>query len=387
MRKTQLALVLGLSSLFLVGDALAAPHPDPRPPERGQNQQQQGMRGARHVDLVIALDTSSSMDGLIDSARQKLWDVVNVLSQARPQPILRVGLISYGNDGYDAHVGWVRKESDLTTDLDSVYARLFALQTNGGTEYVARAVHDATHTMKWSQDPKALKIIFVAGNEPATQDPQIPVDAAVKDARASHIFVNAIYCGTDGGGDAIGWREVARAGSGRYAAIDQNHTVAIATPEDAELAKLSGALNRTYIAYGHAGAERKKNQEQQDKNAIAAGAPAAASRAAAKSGGLYRADGWDLVDARAHGGKDIKTIPTAELPAPMQAMPPAAREAYVEGKAKERARIQKQIAEVSHKREGYLRAERAKLKPGQADLDDAMVGAIKTEAKSAGFGF
>src|SRR5205809_7325473 len=90
---------------------------------------------AKKVDLVIALDTSSSMDGLIDSARAKLWDVVNLLATAKPKPVLRVGLISYGNTGYDAQAGWVRKESDLTTDLDGIYAKLFALRTNGGEEY------------------------------------------------------------------------------------------------------------------------------------------------------------------------------------------------------------------------------------------------------------
>ena len=31
----------------------------------------------RHVDLVICLDTSGSMSGLIESAKQKLWAVVN----------------------------------------------------------------------------------------------------------------------------------------------------------------------------------------------------------------------------------------------------------------------------------------------------------------------
>ena len=31
----------------------------------------------RPVDLVIALDVSGSMSGLIDSAKQRLWDIVN----------------------------------------------------------------------------------------------------------------------------------------------------------------------------------------------------------------------------------------------------------------------------------------------------------------------
>ncbi|MCA1665359.1 MAG: VWA domain-containing protein, partial [Myxococcales bacterium] len=171
--------------------------------------QQPPTSASKHVDLVIALDTSSSMDGLIDAARGKLWDVVNVLSHARPAPILRVGLISYGNDGYDARAGWVRKDAELTTNLDDVYEKLFALRTNGGSEYVARAVHDAATGMKWDQDAGTLKIIFVAGNEPANQDPEIPVERALGEARQHGIFVNAIYCGGDAAYEAAGWRQVA----------------------------------------------------------------------------------------------------------------------------------------------------------------------------------
>src|SRR5262245_55902717 len=61
----------------------------------------------RPVDVVIALDTSNSMDNLIDAARRKLWDIVNELAKAKPTPKLRVALISYGNTDYSAEKGWV----------------------------------------------------------------------------------------------------------------------------------------------------------------------------------------------------------------------------------------------------------------------------------------
>src|SRR5262245_197503 len=103
--------------------AYATPKNGPHNP-LGNNQDP---KGSRHVDLVIALDISGSMDGLIDSARQKLWDTVNLLATAKPQPVLRVGLITYGNDSYNPETGWVKKDSDLTTDLDSIYAKLFEI--------------------------------------------------------------------------------------------------------------------------------------------------------------------------------------------------------------------------------------------------------------------
>jgi hypothetical protein len=351
----------------------------------GNNNQQQDQK--RHVDLVIALDISGSMDGLIDSARQKLWDVVNLLAQAKPTPVLRVGLIAYGSPNFPAQSGYVNIESPLTTDLDSIYSKLFALRTNGGDEYVARAVRVGTREMQWSQDQNALKIIFVAGNEPANQDPLIAVETAVNEAKEKHIFVNTIYCGYETAGEATGWRQVAALGGGKFAAIDQNHTVAIATPMDDELNRLSGELNKTYIAYGSTGRAHAENQAAQDKNAQSAGGYVAATRSAAKASPMYSNEEWDLVDAKKKG-KKVADMPAAELPAPVAALPPEKRDAFVQEKAKEREKIQKQIADVNAKREAYIKAERAKkAKPGAKALDDALGESIRTEATSQGFAF
>jgi hypothetical protein len=377
-----LAFVTLFSSVALAGGhGNNQPQHDPQPPI------QQATNGAKKVDLVIALDTSSSMDGLIDSARGKLWDVVNLLAHAKPAPVLRVGIISYGNDGYDSKAGWVRKDAELTTNLDDVYEKLFALRTNGGSEYVARAVHDATNGMKWDQDQGTLKIIFVAGNEPANQDPQIPVERALGEARQKGIFVNAIYCGGDGAYEAAGWRQVASLGSGKYAAIDQNRVVAINTPMDGELAKLSNELNKTYVGYGMVAKEKAAKQAAMDTASGSAGAPVAASRAAAKASTLYRNDEWDLVDARAHGKKDIGRMKAEELPEPMRRMSESDRTKFLDGKARERGELQKRIADLSQKRDQFIAGERKKQAAGPKTFDDAVTSSVRTEAEAAGFGF
>ena len=349
------------------------------------NQQQQ--QQAKKVDLVIALDTSSSMDGLIDSARAKLWDVVNLLAHASPQPILRVGVISYGNSGYDSSAGWVRRDVELTTNLDGVYEKLFALRTNGGEEYVARAVHDATNDMKWDQDQATLKIIFVAGNEPANQDPKIPVEQALAEARQRGIFVNSIYCGSQTAAESAGWLKVAQLGHGEFAAIDQNHVVAIATPMDAELARQSHLLDETYVGYGDSGGRRAALQQSMDATAVAASAPAAAARASAKASPLYRNEEWDLVDARAQDNMKLIAMPKSALPAHMRAMSDKERSAYLDGKAKDRAAVQKRIADLAKQREEYLAVERKKSKSAHNGFDDAVTTTIKNEATKAGFKF
>ena len=339
---------------------------------------------APRVDLVIALDVSSSMDGLIDSARARLWDVVNLLAKAKPTPVVRIGLISYGHSGYSQSSGWVRKESELTTDLDAVYSKLFALTTSGGTEYVTRAVGEAIHHMQWEQSPNALKIIFVAGNEPADQDPTISLDASAADAREHHIVVNSIYCGKSTNAEFGRWRLLADRSSGMSAAIDQSAVAVVNTPVDSELARLSNELNNTYVAYGHKGKDKLANQAAQDHNAGSMGLSAAASRATAKSSALYANDEWDLVDARAHH-KAPAAMPAAALPEPMRAMSPVEQEKFLAGKAEERAKLQKKIGELSEQRSGYLHA--ARKSRATVSFDDALDATVRKEGAAGGLHF
>jgi von Willebrand factor type A domain len=379
-KKTTRVRLLLLATLLVGRAALAA----------DQQQPAHGQEPPRHIDLVIALDTSNSMDGLIDSARQKLWDVVNLLAHATPQPVLRVGLISYGNTGYDSSRGWVRKDMDLTGDLDSVYAKLFALRTHGGEEYVARAVVEATKSMQWDRDSKSLRVVFVAGNEPANQDPKVSLEAALADAREHDIVVNTIYCGSPSAIEANGWQQVAALGKGRYAAIDHNRVAVISTPMDAELGRLSNELNKTYVAYGAHGGEKSANQAAQDANASSSGAGVAAGRAQAKASVAYSNEDWDLVDA-AKKGKKVAEVKPQELPLEMRNMTAGEREEHVKKKAAERATIQRRIDEVSKQRDAYLRTEREHRAKKGADVSDpfhdAMDKTIREEGKSRGFAF
>jgi len=337
---------------------------------------------APHVDLVIALDTSSSMDGLIDSARAKVWDIVNLLARAKPRPIVRIGLISYGNDGYDACTGWVRKDAELTTDLDAVYAKLFGLRTNGGTEYVSRAVTVALDQMPWDPSPNTLRIVFVAGNEAADQDPEISLQAVAELANSRGVRVNTIYCGGTNNVEHRRWSLLAELAHGGFNAIDQSAVAVMPTPMDAELAKLSTELNDTYVAYGKDAAAKKANQLAQDANAQSMGNAAAAARASAKATALYEAPSWDLVDAhRQSGGGALKAMAPAAMPAELAALPEAKRGAYLEEKSKKRLDLQKKIAELAARRDAYLKAEKAKARtPGAADLDAAMSGTLQKQA-------
>jgi hypothetical protein len=343
----------------------------------------------RPIDLIICLDTSNSMDGLINAAKQKLWDIVNELAKARPKPHLRVALYAYGTPSYGVETGYVRKQIDLTDDLDAVYGKLTALVTHGGDEFVARVVRTSVLEQPWSSEKDALKIIVVAGNEPATQDRQFTTADVCKDAITRGIIVNAIYCGSPTKAEADGWRDVARAADGQFASIDQDRgTIVVSTPFDQKLATLGGEINRTYLAYGVRAAEGQAMQAAADVSAKAASPAVFASRAVAKASGQYRNASWDLVDAMGQKDFDLAKVKKEELPAEMQTLTLDERRTHLDTMAKKRADVQQQINTLNVQRQKFIDEEMKKNgKSADKAFDAAMLRAIREQATRKNFAF
>ena len=345
-------------------------------------------KATQPVDLAICLDTSGSMDGLIDAARQKLWAIVNDLALAKPTPKLRVALLTYGNDGHSAEVGWVKVDSPFTDDLDLVSQQLFALKTNGGTEYVGRVLRAASEQLDWSKEPEALKLVVVAGNESAEQDATVLFRDACRSLIERGVVVNSIYCGNPADELAPAWREVARCADGQFASIDQqNGTVVIATPFDAELTTLSAAINETYLAYGKNAKEWGENQARQDANAQSCNDAAAAARACTKGGALYRCT-WDLVDAVKEGSVKLEDVKKEELPEKMRELSLEEKQKCLDAAWAKRQEIQKKIQDVGQKRQAHLEVEMKKqgAKDDEA-FDRAVRDAVRKQAESKGFEF
>ena len=134
-----------------------------RPPITQQQQQSR-------IDVVFVLDTTGSMSGLIQAAKEKIWSIASSMAQAEHAPQIRMGLVAYRDKG-DAYVTQV---TDLSTDLDSMYARLMDFRAQGGgdgPEHVNQALYDAVHRMSWSEDD-AYRVIFLVGDAPAHMDYQ-----------------------------------------------------------------------------------------------------------------------------------------------------------------------------------------------------------------------
>ena len=78
-----------------------------------------------NIDIVFCIDCSGSMGGVIETAKQKVWSIVNEIAKAKPSPILRIGLFGYG----DADEQF--RKFELSDDLDEVYKNLMTFRDEG----------------------------------------------------------------------------------------------------------------------------------------------------------------------------------------------------------------------------------------------------------------
>lgn len=345
------------------------------------------------IQLAILLDTSGSMDGLIDQTRNQLWQVVNEFSTAKRNgitPILEVALFEYGNDGNSRDTGFVRMLNNFTRELDKVSEGLFSLTTNGGSEYCGFAIKTAVHSLNWSHSNHDIKTIFIAGNEPFTQGPVNYRDALAL-ARQHWIAVNTIHAGDHQLGIETGWQKGALLAGGDYMSIDANQkTVHVIAPQDKRIAELNSELNSTYVPYGAHGAEKSKRQMVQDKKSAIISAGLLAKRARSKSSSFYSNSSWDLVDAMSEGEVDEKELAKMDqstLPEPMRKMTAVQKKEYVEAKSKARKEIKQEIERLSESRDVYVAKEKRKQVAAAPSMSDALTEAVKKQAKEKNYQF
>jgi len=335
------------------------------------------------VMLALLLDTSNSMDGLIEQAKSQLWKVVNELAAAKctdgSRPSIKIALYEYGNDNLSADKGYVRQVNGLTDDLDLISEKLFALTTNGGEEYCGKVIQTSLHELTWSESAADLKLIFIAGNEPFTQGP-VSFRQSCALAKEKGVVINTIFCGSFDEGARTDWQSGATITGGTYMSIEQDQkTVYISTPYDKRIEELNDRLNDTYVYYGTSGKLKKEAQITQDKNAESYGQSNKAERAISKSTHAYKNSTWDVVDAAKDDEKFVEKAKTEELPAEMKGMSVEQRKAYVKQKSDERQQVQNEIQGLSKKRQEYI-ATQSKQNSEAGMLDAAMIQAIKKQA-------
>ena len=343
------------------------------------------------VQIAVLIDTSGSMEGLIEQAKGQLWKIVNEFLKAKQDgqtPEVQVALYEYGKSSLAAQSGWVRQIQPLSTDLDKISEDLFALKTNGGEEYCGWVIKDAVANLAWSSDPHVYRAILIAGNEPFTQGP-VDYAESCKAAIAKGIIVNTIHCGSEAEGINTKWQDGALLADGKYMVIDHNRAVVtIEAPQDKEIAKLSVELNKTYIAYGAGGRVASDRQAAQDVNAmsLAPASGAVVQRAVAKSSANYNNANWDLVDAAKSKDFKLETVKSDALPAEMQKLSEPERKEFVEKKSKERSALQAKIQKLNTEREKYV-ASQMKSQSATNTLDVVVTTAVREQAAKRQFKF
>lgn len=311
----------------------------------------------RKIQLAILFDTSNSMDGLLDQAKSRIWNIVNTVAKLEydnEQPQIEIALYEYGNDGLAQKDGFVRQVSSFSTDLDEISALLFGLTTNGGSEFCGTVIHKSIQDLKWSQDTRDMKLIYIAGNEPFNQG-SYDYKEVCKQAAIQDVFVSTIYCGDYQKGVAEFWKDGAHLGNGKYFNIDSDKKIQyIKTPYDDSIQKLNIALNDTYIGYGSKGSRKKAQQVSQDNNAESVAEENMVERAMSKSSAAYSNSSWDLVDYIDEDYEKLKAIDKKDLPKEMESNSHEENVEFVKSKKIERENIQKDIQTLAKKRGEYI---------------------------------
>ncbi len=344
---------------------------------------------AKKIELVFALDTTGSMSGLIDAAKEKIWSIATNMAQAQSNPEIKVGLVAFRDRGDE----YVTRVINLSSDLDSVYSQLMDFKADGGgdgPESVNQALYDAVHKITWSQDQSTYKAIFLVGDAPPHMDYQDDVKFPATIARASvkGILVNTIQCGADGN-TTVHWKQMASLGQGDFFAVAQNGgAVAVKTPYDEKLAKLSKELDDTRLYYGSKEELEKKQakidatEKLHDKSSVESRARRAMFNAS-DSGKKNQIGEGDLVEDVASGRVSLDAIDKDKLPAAVAAKPAEEQQKLISETSQKRQEIKAKIKELAGKRDNYIKSELG-ASGAKDSLDDQLVGTLRKQAAEKG---
>jgi len=355
-------LALGmLGCLLFAGTGLAADKVAEKTPATNKK------KDRPQIEVVFCLDTTGSMSGMINGAKEKIWSIASTMAMAKPAPNIKMGLVGYRDRG-DKYVTVI---TPLTTDLDKVYNDLMAYKAEGGgdtPESVNQALHEAVHKIQWSKEKKVYRAIFLVGDCPPHMDYQddVKYPKTCKQANEKRIIINTIQCGSDTTTTTI-WQEIARKAEGQYFHVAQSgDALAIRTPFDAEIAKINKKLDAGRVYYGAKSVQaeqklRMKMSATLDKEASVSAKARRALYNQSKSGKANFFGRNELLHDLEENKVQLGTIAKDELPENLKKMTAAERKAWVKEKVAERKKLQKQLAELAKKRQAHIAAQLKKM--------------------------
>ncbi|HKA05852.1 MAG TPA: vWA domain-containing protein [Gemmataceae bacterium] len=431
-----------MTRLFAIASAaaLSLPVPTTAAPEKVKDTRP-------NVEVVFCLDTTGSMGGLIEGAKQKIWSISNQIVAGKPTPNLKVGLLAYRDRG-DVYI---TKLTELTDDLDRIYANIKEYKAEGGgdtPESVNQALNEAVTKFKWSDDKETLRIIFLVGDAPPHMDykDDVKYPETCKLAVEKGIVINAVQCGADPECTKV-WREISDKAGGGFVQIAQDGaTVRVLTPYDKRLADINAELENSTLVYGSKEKQREvqdfrmkaldgakpvapKSGDPKDGPGVkveapkeptakpgtvvpttgggfggggpgappgpggAAGAGAATAPALAADRAVFNAsrgliNSYDLLSDIKAGKVKLESLKDEDLPEELRKLSKEKRQAYLDELDKKRDKLREEARDLAKKRDEFtkkkLEEEGKKAKEG---FDQKVEELLKKQAKKAGIDY
>lgn len=337
------------------------------------------------IEVVFCLDTTGSMKGMLDRAKEKIWGITNQISGAKPTPELKIGLVAFRDRGDD----YVTKVYDLTEDLDEVNAKLKEFQAAGGgdiPESVNEALHVSVNKIKWSTDDDTLRIIFLVGDAPPHMDykDDVKYPETCKKACEKGIIINTIQCGDDAECTKY-WQDISKKSEGAYVKISQEGgaKTVVSTPFDKRLLEINNELAKTTVVFGDKDAQMRGKAAAEGAQNLPA--PAAADRVATNAK-QNRVATYDLVDAVKKGSVDLEKLKKEELPEALQGKNLKEQKEYLDKLDQDRAKLRDEALKLDKDRNDFINKQLAEDKK-KSSMDGQILDILKKQGKKVKLSF
>lgn len=341
------------------------------------------------IELVFCLDATGSMSGLIQTAKDKIWDIVSDLAQCQTEPDIRLGMIFYRDRG-DA---FVTRSYPLTSDIDSIYTELLDIQARGGgdsPESVNMALKDAVDNIGWTDGKEIYRTIFLVGDCPPHMDykDEETYPEICKRANEKGITINTIKLGNACTEAIPHFKKIATNTNGQFSQLDQNASdIVIQTPYDDSIAYYSLQIDGSKIYYGNADVKQFNSVRKGKAEYLYTATDNATSSDRAeynmsKSGKKNWFGENELIEDLAEDKVKLDSISEKELPDELQGLSESELKQEVEKISTERKANMENLNSLVTKRKAFIDEEMKK--EGKQTFSQEILETMKVQANAKG---
>jgi len=319
------------------------------------------------IDIVFVVDISGSTGGILSSVRGKFWEIQNEISRLDPAPDYRIGIVCMGRPSFKKENNYVQVISDLTDDIDAAAYPFFQIKdvTAPGNYFVGHALDVAVNDLSWTDDPNAIKLLYLVGNGKPSAGPGYR--KPLEDAKEKGIIINSLYfLSYSNQKEQSEWKTIAEHSGGQFFVIGlKEPAIVLEKPYDgAMLREANHMINTSYVYYGEVGLERYEMQAELDEEAELQGENQVEARTFFKATRLYQGKNytWDLIDLANTGKGSPLKEKRKYMDERLQEMSVGEFTEYLTETSFERKEYVSIIKMLSTQREEFLKEKREKMR-------------------------